>query len=159
MDKVVGKQLRIGIFDVNNLGMYYQSFFNITHFLRTKNRISEAEQSRAFVHGFQPALWTCITRHLELKHPDHYPNDPYPLDDMHEAARFVLAGTSTSPNQATPTQNTSQTTLTLVPSSLAHVKQEDLALIFDKFAVTIVRALAGVKGNGPPHAGTGLHHE
>jgi len=156
MDKVVGEQLRIGIFDANDLGMYYRSFFNITHFLRTKNRISEAEQSRAFVRGFQPALWTRIARRLELKHPDHYPDDPYPLDDMHEAARFVLAGTSTSPNQAAPTQNTSQSTSTSAPSSSAHVKQEDLALIFDKFAATIVGALAGAKGNGPPRANTGL---
>jgi hypothetical protein len=138
MDKVVGKQLRIGIFNLNDLGMYYWSFFNITHFLCTKNRISEAEQSRAFICGFQPALWTCIARHLELKHPDHYPDDPYPLDDMHEAARFVLAGTSTLPNQAALTQNTSQSTSTSAPSSSAHVKQEDLALIFDKFAATIV---------------------
>jgi hypothetical protein len=159
MDKVVGEQLRIGIFNVNDLGMYYRSFFNITHFPRTKNRISEAEQSRAFVHGFQPALWTCIARHLELKHPDHYPDDPYPLDDMHKVARFVLAGTSTSPNQAAPTQNIMQSTSTSAPSPLAHVKQEDLALIFDKFAATIVGALTGTKGNGPPHAGTGLRHK
>jgi hypothetical protein len=130
MDKVVGEQLHIGIFDANDLGMYYRSFFNITHFLHTKNRISEAEQSRAFVRGFQPALWTHIARRLELKHPDHYPDDPYPLDDMHEAARFVLAGTSTSPNQAAPAQNATQSTSASAPSSLAHVKQEDLALVF-----------------------------
>jgi hypothetical protein len=83
MDKVISKQLCIGIFDANDLGMYYQSFFNITHFLRTKNRISEAKQSRAFIHSFQPALWTHIARRLKLKHLDHYPNDPYPLGDMH----------------------------------------------------------------------------
>jgi hypothetical protein len=159
MDKVVGEQLCIGIFNANDLAIYYWSFFNITHFLRTKNRILEAEQSRAFVRSFQPALWMHIARRLELKHPDHYPDDPYPLDDMHKVARFVLAGTSTSPNQATPTQNTSQSTLTLAPSPSAHVKQEDLALIFDKFAATIVGALAGTKANGPPHAGTGLRHE
>jgi hypothetical protein len=49
MDKLVGEQLCIGIFDASNLGMYYPSFYNITQFLRTKNRISEAEQSRAFI--------------------------------------------------------------------------------------------------------------
>jgi hypothetical protein len=159
MDKVVGKQFHIGIFNMNDLGMYYWSFFNITHFLRTKNRISEAKQSRAFVRGFQPTLWTRITRRLELKHPDHYSDDPYPLDDMHKAAKFVLAGTLTSPNQAAPTQNTSQSTSTSAPSSSAHIKQEDLALIFDKFAATIVGAFTGTKGNGPPCTGTGLRHE
>ena len=56
MDKLVGKQLRVGIFDANDLGVYYRSFYNITQFLLTKNRISEAEQSRAFVCGFQSGL-------------------------------------------------------------------------------------------------------
>jgi hypothetical protein len=60
MDKLVGEQLRIGIFDASDLGMYYRSFYNITQFLRTKNRISDTEQSRAFVRGFQPGLWTRI---------------------------------------------------------------------------------------------------
>jgi hypothetical protein len=108
MDKVAGEQLRIGIFDANDLGMYYWSFFNITHFLHTKNRISEAKQNMAFIRSFQPTLWTCIARRLKLEHPDHYPDDPYPLDDMHEVARFVLAGTSASPNQAAPAQYTLQ---------------------------------------------------
>jgi hypothetical protein len=49
MNKLVGEQLRVGIFDVSDLGMYCRSFYNITQFLCTKNRISEAEQSRAFV--------------------------------------------------------------------------------------------------------------
>jgi hypothetical protein len=52
MDKLVGKQLHVGIFDASDLGMYYRLFYNITQFLCTKNRISEAEQSRAFVQGF-----------------------------------------------------------------------------------------------------------
>jgi hypothetical protein len=30
MDKLVGEQLWVGIFDVSNLGMYYHSFYNIT---------------------------------------------------------------------------------------------------------------------------------
>jgi hypothetical protein len=49
MDKLIGEQLCVGIFDASDLGMYYRSFYNITQFLRTKNKISEAEQSRAFV--------------------------------------------------------------------------------------------------------------
>jgi hypothetical protein len=62
MDKLVSEQLHIGIYDASNLGLYYREFYNITQFLHTKNRISEAEQSRAFVRGFQPGLWMCIAR-------------------------------------------------------------------------------------------------
>jgi hypothetical protein len=57
MDKLVGEQLWIGIFNASDLGMYYCSFYNITQFLHMKNCISEAQQSRAFVCGFQSGLW------------------------------------------------------------------------------------------------------
>jgi hypothetical protein len=53
MDKLVGEQLRVGILDVSDLGNYYRVFYTITQFLLTKNCISEAEQSRAFIRGFQ----------------------------------------------------------------------------------------------------------
>ena len=82
MDKLVGEQLRTGIYTDKNLGNYYRSFFSITQFLLTKNRLSVAEQSRAFVRGFQPDLWNRILRRLELKMPDHYPDDPYPLEEI-----------------------------------------------------------------------------
>ena len=52
MDKLVGEQLCIGIYDANDLGAYYRAFFAVTQFLCSKGRLSEAEQSRAFVRGF-----------------------------------------------------------------------------------------------------------
>jgi hypothetical protein len=60
MDKLISEQLHVSIFNASNLGMYYHLFYNITQFLHTKNRISEAEQSRAFVQGFQPGLWNIV---------------------------------------------------------------------------------------------------
>jgi hypothetical protein len=144
MDKLVGEQLRIGIFDANDLGLFYRSFYNITQFLRNKNRISEAEQSRAFVRGFQPPLWSRIARRLELKLPDHYPDDPYELSDIHEAAKFVLAGSTNSFTSTTSTSSTSPNRpSTLSPTeSTSHIKVEDLTKILDRFATTIAAALA-----------------
>jgi hypothetical protein len=55
-------------------------------YLRGKNRLSEAEQSRAFVRGFPPTLWSVISQRLQLKLPNHFPDDPYPLESIHEAA-------------------------------------------------------------------------
>jgi hypothetical protein len=59
MDKLVGEQLHFGIFSAHELGVYSRTFYNITRFLIIKNHISKAEQSRAFVHGFQLNLWSC----------------------------------------------------------------------------------------------------
>jgi hypothetical protein len=91
MDKLVREQLRIGILDVSNLGNYYRVFYTITQFLLTKNRISEAEQSRAFTRGFQPDLWHRISHRLEIKLPNHDPDDFYPLFEINEASMFCMA--------------------------------------------------------------------
>jgi hypothetical protein len=94
MDTLVGEQLRVGILDVSDLGNYYRVFYTITQFLLTKNCISEAEQSRAFIRGFQPDLWRRISRRLEIKLPDHDSDDFYSLFEINEAAKHVLHGTS-----------------------------------------------------------------
>jgi hypothetical protein len=151
MDKLVSEQLHISIFDASDLGMYYRSFYNITQFLCMKNRILEAEQSRAFVRGFQPGLWTRIEQRLKLKLPDHYPNDPYNLEEIHKAAKFVLASSSTS--HPTPHQHSTATSSQPVPSTSephTHIKSEDLTMIFKQFAATIATALAAPKQPGQP---------
>ena len=43
--------------------------------------------------GFQPNLWNHITSQLQLKLPDHFPDDPYKLNGIHKATCYVLHGT------------------------------------------------------------------
>jgi hypothetical protein len=91
-----------------------------------------------------------ITQQLELKFPNHYPDDPYPLEDIHTAAKFVLASshTSHSTSQLSQQHSSQQSTSTSVPtisSSAPQIKQEDLSAMFEKFAATLVTALAGSK--------------
>jgi hypothetical protein len=103
MDQLVGERSRIGIISLADLGEYYRNFLAITTFLRSKRRLSDAEQSRAFVRGFPPDLWRTISQRLQLKFPDHFPDDPYPMLDIHEAARYVLHGTPAALPVATTT--------------------------------------------------------
>jgi len=160
MDKLVGEQLRIGILDANDLGLYFRSFYNITKFLHTKNRISAAEQSRAFIRGFQPGLWTRIARRLELKFPDHYPDDPYPLDDIHEAAKFVLAGSSISSTASLLTSNqAASASAPTTSASSPQIKPEDLNSILERFATTLVTALAGSKPTNAPRPNNGFRSD
>ena len=57
MDTLIGSQLRVGIYDKSTLLAYYRPFISITQYLLGKNHISKAEQSRAFLQGFQgPSL-------------------------------------------------------------------------------------------------------
>jgi hypothetical protein len=149
MNKLVGEQLRIGIYDANELGAYYRAFFAITQFLRTKNRLSEAEQSRAFIRGFQADLWNKIARRLELKFPDHFPDDPYSLENIHATAQFVLRGTAPKAFNLRDSGVTNQPS-TIQMTSPTTIKTEDLGLLLDKIASTLIKALVPAQQPSQP---------
>jgi len=151
MDKLVSEQLRLGIHNANELGTYYRAFFTITQFLRKKERLSEAEQSRAFVRGFQSELWDKIKQRLDVKFQDHYPDDPYPLQGVHDAAQHVLHGTLPIPVQLRDT--TSTTTQSPAPAST--VKTEDIVTILDKFALILLKALTPQVTQQSSHTSSG----
>jgi hypothetical protein len=111
--------------------------YTITQFLLTKNHISKAEQSQAFTRGFQPDLWHQISHRLEIKLPNHDPDDFYPLFEINEAAKHVLHGTS----QNSFLQNS--VTSTAPPTQLAspYVKTEDLTTLFEQMAQSSLKVL------------------
>ena len=85
MDKLVGETSQVGILSLVDLGKYHREFIVITIFLIAKNWISTTEQSRTFICSFPPKLWSKVTHRLQLKFPDHFPNDPSTLEQIHEA--------------------------------------------------------------------------
>jgi hypothetical protein len=105
-------------------------FYTITKFLLTKNQISEAEQSRAFVRGFQLDLWCRISRRLKIKLPNHDPNNFYPLSEINEAAKHVLHGTSQNSFLQPSITSTTPPTQQASP----YVKVEDLLMLFEQMA-------------------------
>jgi hypothetical protein len=137
MDKLVGEQLQMGILDVPDLGNYYQVFYTITQFLSTKNRISEAEQSRAFIRGFQLDLWHRIPHRLEIKLPDHDPDNFYSLFEINEAAKHVLHGTSQNSFLQPSVTSTTPPTQPASP----YLKVEDLTTLFEQMAQSFLKVL------------------
>ena len=133
-DQLVGERSRIGILSLSDLGEYHRQFLAITTFLIGKGRLSAAEQSQAFVHGFPPDLWHTISQRLQLKYPDHFPDDPYPLLDIHHT-RYMLHGTSA----AQVTSPASASTPNVRPATL-DVKTEDLAAILERITESFVKA-------------------
>jgi hypothetical protein len=105
--------------------------------LLTKNRISEAEQSRAFTRGFQPDLWHRISRRLEIKLPDHDPDDFYSLFEIYEAAKHVLHGTSQNSFLQPSVTSTTPPTQPASP----YVKAEDLSTLFKQMAQSFLKVL------------------
>jgi hypothetical protein len=143
MENLVSEHLRSGIRSLDDLGRYYRAFRTITKFLRDNNRISEAEQSRAFVRGFQSVLWDRIARRLELKFPDHYPDEHYPFEQVHTAAKFVLHGTAGSAVEFKESP-------TSTPAHPAVIKGEELSSVIDAFLTSFKQKLASNIRASPP---------
>ncbi|KIM71132.1 hypothetical protein PILCRDRAFT_17346 [Piloderma croceum F 1598] len=96
MEKLVEERSRISIRTLGDLGDYYRRFIAITTFLCGRNWLSDRDQSQAFMRGLSCDLCDRVLRRLQLKFPDHLYDDPYRLDDIYEAAQFILHGTATS---------------------------------------------------------------
>ena len=94
MEKLVADTSRTRISSLADLGKYHRDFVSITMFLITKNCLATPKQSRTFTRAFPLELWSQVSYRLQLKFPNHFPDDPYTLEQIHDAAHFVLHGTT-----------------------------------------------------------------
>lgn len=77
-----------------------------------------------------------------IKFPDHYPDNPYPLSDINDAAKFVLHGSTMSVLLLQPTYGAQPPSSTSQPTLSPSIKTKELNVFFEKFASTLVKALA-----------------
>jgi hypothetical protein len=96
LDLVIGHYARIGIISSADLGEYHRRFLLISRYLISKNQLATQEQSRSFFRGLGPQLETKVRQRLQQKLIDHFPDDPYALSDIYEAAHYVLMGTASA---------------------------------------------------------------
>jgi hypothetical protein len=89
LENLTTERAQIGIHSLGDLGDYHRQFLAMTAFLLNKGRLSVDDQNRHFAEGFQSDLWVRVSQRLQLKLPDHYPNDPYPLANIEAAARLL----------------------------------------------------------------------
>ena len=153
MDKLVGESSKIGISSLSDLGEYYCQFLVITSFLLSKDHISTTKQGHTFTCSFQSELWGCISQCLQLKFSDHFPDDLYKLQGIHDATRFILHGTSAMFQLASSDSSCATHGTKMEPS----IKTKDLATMFEQITKTFVKALANQPAQAltmlqPPHA-------
>jgi len=148
MDLLIGEKQRIGINTNSEMADYHMKFLTITTWLIDKRLLSDLEQQRAYMHAFQPVLLNAVMTRLQLKKQDHYPNVPYKIEDVYEAARFVLQGSITTGYYAPISSTyTSAPTITDKPLALP-VKTEDLSALLTEFAKIMKETLSANKGQG-----------
>jgi hypothetical protein len=103
-----------------------------------------AEQGQAFTRGFQPKLWSQILQQLQLKLSDHFPDDPCSLDELHDAAKYILHSTALSFVAST---SSPISMAALEGSGTSLVKTKDLAAMFERMTETFIKALMQQQGN------------
>jgi hypothetical protein len=81
-----------------------------------------------------------IKNRLAIKFPDHYPDDPYPLSDIYEAAKFVLHGSTPSVLLSQPTYGV-QPPSHIQPTTSPTIKVKDLSSFLEKFLQMLIKAL------------------
>jgi len=160
MDLRIGERQRLGMSNTNDLADYHLQFLSITSWLIEKQQLGSLEQQRGYLRAFQPRLLGAINNRLQMKFPDHHPNIPHTVQDVYEAARFILQSATTAPqNYFAPVP--SNVNPPFVPDgsvSIAKrepsVKKEDLGSLFTEFTKTIVEAInQNSRGRGNPGQG------
>ena len=123
-----------GIHSASDLGSYHRDFLTITRFLISKSRLSTLQQGAEFVRAFSGETWSATSSRLQLKLPDHHPDDPYSVEHVFEAAAWVLNGTLPStfrptimnPAPASTTSASTSNAATVATSIAPKVKNEDM---------------------------------
>jgi hypothetical protein len=159
MDTLIGERQRLGISNTTELADYHLQFLSITTWLIEKQQLGVLEQQRGYVRGFQPRLLGAINNRLQLKFPDHHPNKPHPITNVNEAARFILQGAATAPqNYFAPTPP--GVNPPFVPDGAVSIakreppiKKEDLGSLLSEFTKTIVDAIKQNSRGGRPMYG------
>ena len=152
MDKLVGEMSQVGILSLVDLGKYHREFMAITMFLIMKNCILPTKQSHTFAWGFPPELWNRVAHHLQLKLPNHFLDNPYTLEEIHDATCFVLHGT-TSYTLVYDDQQQATQTLAAIAKVEPTIKTEDFTALLDVMKQAVSKM--GNQGNqskpSPPH--------
>ena len=148
LDLVIGHYVRIGIIGSADLGEYHRRFLLISRYLISKNRLATQEQSRSFFRGLGPQLEGKVRQRLQQKLIDHFPDDPYPLSDIYEAAHYVLMGTASAlmaPTQGQGPATFSPAAVTSSPSppvaDATQVKLETLTSAITSLSETVKNLL------------------
>ena len=76
---------------------------------------------------------------LQLKKPDHYPDDPCGLEDIHEVAVYVLHGTPLALLAAS-------VTTTMPMSSATVIKTEDFIAMMERMTESFIKAVTADTG-------------
>jgi hypothetical protein len=93
------------MFSGQELSTYLCTFRKIMQPLLNEDHIGKAERDCIFMEGIPSKAQAPIRTRLMIKHPDHYPQDPYPYTQVYDAGQFVLPANVPPPTYAPNVQD------------------------------------------------------
>jgi hypothetical protein len=93
------------MFSGQELSAYLRAFRKIMQPLLNEDRIGKAERDHILMEGIPSEAQAPIRTHLMIKHPDHYPQDPYPYTQVYDAGQFVLPANAPPPTSVPNVQD------------------------------------------------------
>jgi hypothetical protein len=85
------------MFSGQELSAYLRTFRKIMQPLLNEDCIGKAEHDRIFMEGIPSEAQAPIQMRLMVKHPDHYPQDPYLYMQVYDAGQFILPANTPPP--------------------------------------------------------------
>ena len=159
LDRLVGERQRIGVKSLQELSEFHLKFNAISTYLIASDLLSKREQTQAYLRVFDASILSSLQVRLQIQHPQHHPSLPYGIDNIFEAAKWVLQGVTppsmlsavTSP----PLTNSTSTPAHTQPSN-DYIKKEQLSAMFNEFSKVIADALKASTANKPSGGGGGM---
>jgi hypothetical protein len=93
------------MFSGQELSAYLRAFRKIMQPLLNEDRIGKAERDHIFMEGIPSEAQAPIRMRLMIKHPDHYPQDPYPYMQVYDTGQFILPANAPLPTSAPNVQD------------------------------------------------------
>jgi hypothetical protein len=92
LDRLVGEKQRVGIRSLQDISDFHLHFITISTYLLTNSLVSTRELSQSYLRVFDEAFQTRILMRLNILLPHHNPALPHSIDDIYNAAKWVLQG-------------------------------------------------------------------
>lgn len=142
MEELIELRLRAGIQTTDDLQAFHLSFLAITTWLIEKDQMGDFEQRRGYLRAFQQPLLAAIKNRLQMLFTKHHPNVPHKIQDVHEAARYILQSSDTVAQSSYAPIGTSTASPKIASTSAdVNVKTETFATVMANFGKTISDAL------------------
>jgi hypothetical protein len=157
LDRLVGERQRLGMRSLQDLSEFHLRFNAIASFLTKNELLASRERSQSYLRVFEEALQNKILMRLQILLPNHHPSLPYQINEIYNAAKWVLQGIPGS--LGVPLKNAqatfSNSTAIASPQSpdAGYIKAEQLGTFLSEFTKTIVETLNANRARSPMPSG------